>query len=841
MTTTQGFPYRAHFLRARLLLPTPLWILGLCLALDAAMPGSAQPLQDPSRRGGPADSAGPDQPVLAGALELSPLLDILEDESKSLGILDVAGQDMENRFTPLGEPYRALIPGSADIWLRLRLKPEDVQGGNGVQSRDWVLVFANIYVDQLSFFLPDPDHAGQWVSKETSRFGPHPHGHLAIPFTLGPELLTQAAQGQALTLFIRVKHHLFHLPGIFLFESQNYYNSLVVWYTMLGVFYGVMLIMVPLALLLFVFTRDRSMLWYSLLLLALTAFFLFDNDFLDQALKAWGLWEINQLVSVLIAAVVVLAVQFTRSFLMTKRIAPRLDTLCRINGLLGFALVLVPLARHQGLLHLWLNVLGLSAPVIMIGTAIWCRMKGFKPARFFLMAVSFFPLGIFVFIITDLGLLPRNVLTMNAFQIGSMLMAGSMSLALLDRVRELRKERERLERARGEAVAALEESDRRVRAIFDQSFQFMGLLDPQGRILEINRAALEFTGVTRAEAVGRLFWEALPHMSPENRVRLREAVERARQGEFSRFELAEQTHDGPVRLDLSVKPVMGGDGRTSLIIAEGRDITELARVQQQMYHADKMAALGRIIAGVAHEINNPNNFIYFNLPVLRDYLLAIRAELAECRKHRPDARILNMAPDALLDDVFQLLEDMEHGSRRITGIVGELKNYIRGHGEDEEMRPESLSRVVGQVMTLVGKQVRKGLGRLDVDVPADLPRAAMHAGRIEQVLINLLINAAQALAGTPQAEAAIALRARADGAGALRVEIEDNGPGIPATIQGSIFEPFFTTKGKERGTGLGLAISQRIMEEHGGSIAVESRPGRTVFSLTLPAAKEPDK
>lgn len=834
MIRTQGFPYRAHFLHARLLLYAALWAMGLCLALGAAMPGSALATPAPLPCGGPADSPDAGRLGLTGILEISPRLDILEDGSKVLGILDVAGRDMESRFTPLGEPYRAVTPRAADIWLRLRLTPEDVQGENGVQSRDWVLVFANIYVDQLSFFLPNPEHPGQWVVKEASRFGPHPHGHLAIPFTLGPELLTQAVQGEPLTMFIRVKHHLFHLPGIFLFESQAYYNSLVVWYTLLGIFYGVMLVMIPLSLLLFVFTKDRSMLWYSLLLLALTAFFLFDNDFLDRALKNWGQWELNQLVSVIIAAVVVLAVQFTRSFLMIRRIAPGLDRVSRLYSLFGYALAFVPLARHEGLLHFWLNGLGLSAPVMMIGSAIWCRLKGFKPARFFLMAVSIFPLGIFVFIITDIGFLPRNVLTLNAFQIGSMLMAGSMSLALLDRIRELRKERERLEEARKAAVAALEERDRRVRAIFDQSFQFMSLLDPEGRVLEINRSVLAHHELTRKDIVGRPLWEVDPNMTPENRKLFRNALVQAGQGEFTRFELAEHG----MHFDISVKPVFGEGGKTEFIIAEGRDITELARVQQQMFHADKMAALGRIMAGVAHEINNPNNFIYFNLPVLRDYLRAIRAELTECLRDRPDARILNMEPEALLDDVFQLLEDMEHGSRRITGIVDELKNYIRGHDEDEEMRPESLATVAGHVMALVGKQVRKSVGRLDVDVPEDLPRVIMHAGKVEQVLINLLINAAQALERTPRAEAAISLRARADGTGLLRVEVEDNGPGIPQEIQDSVFEPFFTTKGKQHGTGLGLAISQRIMEEHGGAIAMESRPGRTIFRLALPTAKE---
>lgn len=816
--TIRSLPCHAHFLRFALLcaiLPCTL-LLQACRA-DICEHGSCM-----------AHSL-----ALHGFTELSPRMDFLEDPARTMTIQDVASPKAKGLFTPLGEPYRRFAP-DMDIWLRLPLRPEDILGADGLPVRDWVLSIADVYYQRLSLYLPNPRHPGQWMVKETGRSMFHPHGHLAIPFALESEPQIKAAQGEPLYLYIRVQGSMYDLSELFLFESQSYYNALVIWNVLLGMFYGVMLLMAPLALLLFLLTRDRGMLWFSLLIAFLTAFFVLDNNFLDRLLKSWTLREMHLLYALILAAMIHAATKFTRAFLMTERIAPVMDTLLKIYGLLGLTSILLAFLPNPRPLDLWLNFLGLAAPFAIIGTGLWCRAKGFKPARFFLMAVSFFPLGTCVYILADVDFLPRNVLTMNAFQIGTMLMAASMSLALIDRIRELRKERESLEQARQAAVEALEERDRRVRAVFDQSVQFMSLLDAEGRVLEINRSVLEHHAIKREEIVGRPLWEVDPHFDSEQREILCNALARAGQGEFMRFELAEHGR----HFDISVKPVFGEDGKVQLMVAEGRDVTELHRVQQQMYHADKMAALGRIIAGVAHEINNPNNFIYFNLPVLRDYLLAIRAELHECLKERPEARIMNMRPEDLMNDVFQLLEDMEHGSRRITGIVDELKNYIRGQGEDEEMRPESLATVAGQVMTLVGKQVRKSVGALTVDVPAGLPRVVMHPGRIEQVLINLLINASQALEGVPLSEAAITLRARADGAGLVRVDVEDNGPGIPPEIQGSIFEPFFTTKGKQHGTGLGLAISQRIAEEHGGRLVVDSRPGRTVLSLRLPAVKE---
>jgi C4-dicarboxylate-specific signal transduction histidine kinase len=177
---------------------------------------------------------------------------------------------------------------------------------------------------------------------------------------------------------------------------------------------------------------------------------------------------------------------------------------------------------------------------------------------------------------------------------------------------------------------------------------------------------------------------------------------------------------------------------------------------------------------------------------------------------------------------------MEHGSARITSIVSDLKNYIRS-GEDLEMATGAITKVVDQVMVLVGKQVTKMVKRFDIDVAERLPPVKMNAGKIEQVLINLLINAAQA---ADKETSWVKLTARATDAGdAVEILVEDNGAGIPADNMEQIFDPFFTTKGREMGTGLGLAISQQIIEEHGGRIDVVSEVGAgSSFTVRLPAA-----
>ncbi len=265
------------------------------------------------------------------------------------------------------------------------------------------------------------------------------------------------------------------------------------------------------------------------------------------------------------------------------------------------------------------------------------------------------------------------------------------------------------------------------------------------------------------------------------------------------------------------------------------DITELKRAQGEMYRADKMAALGQIVAGVAHEINNPNNFIYFNLPILRRYIEAISPLLEQRLVGEPDLEILGMPYAAFVEDVFKLLENMEHGSERITSIVSDLKSYVRSD-EDTERKVEQVGQAIDRVMTLVGKQVRKMVKCFDVEVAKDLSPVLMNLGKIEQVLINLLINAGQA-ADKESSWVKLSAKPAAGDEGWVEIRVEDNGAGIPPETQEKIFEPFFTSKGRDQGTGLGLSISHRIIEEHDGTISVESRPGEsTLFTVLLPAA-----
>jgi signal transduction histidine kinase len=195
------------------------------------------------------------------------------------------------------------------------------------------------------------------------------------------------------------------------------------------------------------------------------------------------------------------------------------------------------------------------------------------------------------------------------------------------------------------------------------------------------------------------------------------------------------------------------------------------------------------------------------------------------------------ASEAAFAASYKLLENMEHGSKRIASIVSELKDHVRTE-ENHKTSPESIDTIVKSMMTIIGKQVRKMVKHLEMEVAENLPLIMMNAGRIEQVLINLLINAGQAADKEDSFVRLIARRNR-DDANQVEILIEDNGSGIAEDDLDKVFEMLYTTKGSESGTGLGLSISHRIIEEHGGSLNVKSTVGEsTCFTICLPAVKD---
>jgi signal transduction histidine kinase/GAF domain-containing protein len=365
--------------------------------------------------------------------------------------------------------------------------------------------------------------------------------------------------------------------------------------------------------------------------------------------------------------------------------------------------------------------------------------------------------------------------------------------------------------------------------VFDGISDPLIMLDEGGLVAMINRAAMEYYGVgLEANIYGKPCFQALRGREtacPECHYPFLSAGTRTMS--FDRNGI-----HGHGRVEsVTVYPVPGEDGPRDAVIVKISDITQAKVLERQIFQNEKLAALGLVTSGIAHEINNPNSFIYFNLPILRSYLEELIPITDEYAAHHPGFDVLNMPYEEFRRDMFRLLDNMEHGSQRISRVVGVLKSFVHRR-EVEGMQQIDLKQLVEKVIALCHTELRHKVCSFEMLVQDDLPSMVSDPEALEQVLLNLLINAIQAC---DKPDSCVSLKVRYDREAGFVIEVEDNGSGIAEAARAKIFDPFFTTKSSSEGTGLGLYICHNHATSLGGRIEVESKVGEgTTFRVVLP-------
>jgi PAS domain S-box-containing protein len=378
---------------------------------------------------------------------------------------------------------------------------------------------------------------------------------------------------------------------------------------------------------------------------------------------------------------------------------------------------------------------------------------------------------------------------------------------------------------------ALRESEAKFREAFYGASIGIALVDPQGTFVEWNDALERMVGYT-SEEISRLRFMDL--LLPEDRAGSLAAFGAILRGERDHNDMERRyVHkDGRVvNLRYRVAALRDPSGRLHRAIGIVEDVTsrvagdeERRRMQAQLALADRMASLGTLAAGVAHEINNPLTYVVANVEVAR----AALDDLA--REHAEDEALANP-----LREISEALGEAADGTGRVREIVGDLK--VLSTTGDEAASEDVDVRAVLQSSVNLARRLVTARAQLITEI-AEVPRVSGNAARLGQVFLNLLVNAAQAIPeGSPDRH-----RVRAgcsvDSDGRVSVEISDTGSGIPADQVGKIFDPFYTTKPQGVGTGLGLAICQSIVATHGGEIRVDTEEGRgSTFRVLLPAAQ----
>ncbi|NIQ95845.1 MAG: hypothetical protein GWN87_17810 [Desulfuromonadales bacterium] len=290
---------------------------------------------------------------------------------------------------------------------------------------------------------------------------------------------------------------------------------------------------------------------------------------------------------------------------------------------------------------------------------------------------------------------------------------------------------------------------------------------------------------------------------------------------------------GDRRFGVKFFPLKSDNGEVHSVICMAVDITEKMRLREDAERASRLASLGEVAAGVAHEINNPNALIRINANVLRDLLPELQKVLDRYRDEHGDFPLGKMPYSRLRAEIPKLVGEVEHSSARIRRIVESLREFVSPTFAKEKTVVDlaGLARNAAEMVTRVHPTLR-----IDLEFEArTTPQVLADADSLKQVVINLLMNAVQSLEASPSPISIVLDAHRKEGI----LEVRDQGCGIDPQNLEKLTEPFFTTRREEGGTGLGLAICSRIVKEQGGRLEFESEPGvGTTARLVFPVHQE---
>lgn len=368
--------------------------------------------------------------------------------------------------------------------------------------------------------------------------------------------------------------------------------------------------------------------------------------------------------------------------------------------------------------------------------------------------------------------------------------------------RQLQSYREDLELKVSERTREIEETTQYLENLLENANDVIYTLDLDQQFTYVN-SKINAWGYRKDDLIGRPYLSLLSRRHRGRRLKTTLDID-AKQV----YEVEIVTRLGELRtVMVSVSPLHGADGRMLGVLGIARDMTETKKLERQIQNAEKLASIGKLAAGVAHEINNP--------------LGGILNCLYNLRKGTPSP--------ARQEEYWA---SMEHGVRRVQKIVRQLLDFSQQH--EPAFSQSDINRVVDQVLTLTTHLFAPSGIRLEIIQGQGLPPVMVDRHMIEQVLMNLILNAVQAM----KQGGVLTIRTSVS-EGICRVDVQDSGAGIPASILPRIFDPFFTTKSEGEGTGLGLSVSLGIVERHGGKISVESEVGTgSTFTLYLPVSRE---
>jgi PAS domain S-box-containing protein len=375
---------------------------------------------------------------------------------------------------------------------------------------------------------------------------------------------------------------------------------------------------------------------------------------------------------------------------------------------------------------------------------------------------------------------------------------------------------------RKQAETDLVNSEKQFRTIFNSSFQLIGMLDPDGVLLDANQTALDAIGVRREDIIGMNFWDIYCwNYSTDVQNRLKAAINVASKGKSVRYEAELLTRGDVIKtIDLTLKPVLDQQGKAVLIIPEGRDISDIKRAEeetlrhyQDMSHVVRLSTAGEMASGMAHELNQP-----------------LTALVSYC----DTAMSLLKTTPAAPQQVVEILERASRQAHRAGEIIRHLREFIgKSNNYKESLQ---IDKIIQSVIGFLKYEVQKSNVNIKFRPGCQACSVKVDKIQVEQVLINMVRNSLEAIRDSNISAGQVVIQSALSANDRVVVTVADNGPGIDARIADTLFDPFQTNK--ESGMGIGLSLSSAIIEAHEGKLWVDKdRQNGALFGFQLPVSQ----
>ena len=406
---------------------------------------------------------------------------------------------------------------------------------------------------------------------------------------------------------------------------------------------------------------------------------------------------------------------------------------------------------------------------------------------------------------------------------------------------QLAQEKKRLQQHLGQtenSIAGMLVDQAQFRGLVASSTDHIFMLDGSGKYLFSNDRVHQF-GLERGdELLGRRLQDVYPH---EVAGLYREKLQEVLRNDLTVSFPHQKTTPEEIEYHIDTLYPIHRNGSVWAVGGICCNISEQKKIEKQLFQSQKMEAMGTLVAGVAHEINNPINLILFNLPLLEKMWQDLVPLLNEHIAKTPDKKIGGLPPEFVKQNLSRLISDMEMAANRVAQIVSGLKGFARKSNPAEKWDIQVNNAVINAVR-LADATAKKLKIVLEMDLAPDLPFLRANLQNLEQVVLNLIINALESI-GHDNGQVRIATRF-IEKSQSITIDVTDNGRGINPSVADKIFDPFVTDRQAAGGTGLGLSVTYNLVKAHHGDIYFQTKSGKgTTFTVVLPTvpASRPTK